>query len=102
MLIHASKFKKKINFKHDLDQRPLNYGGIIGIVNIVDCVFSKNKKDCLSKWHAVHEYGFKLANPVPLEFYPCKGKLKIFKQAIPEILSTDAGVDVDKLKGELS
>lgn len=47
-------------------------GGIIGSVEIVDCV-----KVCASPWF-VGEYGFLLRDPQPLPFLPWKGQLGFF------------------------
>lgn len=47
-------------------------GGIIGVVDIVDCV---EQSDC--EWF-VGKYGFVLANPKPVEFIPVKGALGFF------------------------
>lgn len=47
-------------------------GGIVGMVDIVDCV---KKSD--SKWF-FGEYGFVLKNPSFLPFMPCKGQLNFF------------------------
>ena len=48
-------------------------GGIIGSVEIVDCVKSSD-----SPWFA-GPYGFALRNPWPLPFEPCRGQLGFFK-----------------------
>ena len=47
-------------------------GGIIGAVEIVDCVTASD-----SPWFC-GEYGFVLANPKELPFEPCKGALNFF------------------------
>ena len=51
----------------------LQRGGIIGSVDIVDCVSSSQ-----SPWFQ-GRYGFVLANPKPLPFRPCNGKLGFFR-----------------------
>jgi hypothetical protein len=48
-------------------------GGIIGSVEIVDCV---SKSD--SPWF-FGRYGFVLRDPQPLPFYPCRGQLGFFR-----------------------
>ncbi len=53
-------------------------GGIIGQVDIIDCVTSSK-----SKWF-VGPYGFVLANPRPLVFRACPGKLGFFTPNFPE------------------
>lgn len=56
-------------------------GGIVGSVLITDCVHwterSPRGSAPLSKWF-VGPYGFVLANPEPLEFTPCRGRLGFF------------------------
>ena len=48
-------------------------GGIVGSVEIVDCVsFSR------SPWFT-GDFGFVLKNPKPLPFMPCKGALNFFE-----------------------
>lgn len=49
------------------------YGGLIGSVEIIDCV---SKSD--SKWFQ-GKYGFVLKDPAPIKFIKCKGKLNFFK-----------------------
>jgi hypothetical protein len=47
-------------------------GGLIGYVNLVDCVTNHP-----SEWfHG--KYGFVLNRPQPIDFYPMKGQLSIF------------------------
>lgn len=48
-------------------------GGIVGQVEITDCVDGS-----CSPWFC-GPYGFVLANPKPLPFKPCKGSLKFFE-----------------------
>ena len=55
----------------------LQRGGIIGSVEIVDCV-----ADSASPWF-VGEYGFVLRNPMPLPFVPFKGQLGFFDAPDP-------------------
>lgn len=50
----------------------LKRGGIVGQVEIVDCV-----REHSSPWF-VGEWGFVLRNPQPLDFRPCKGQLGFF------------------------
>lgn len=52
-------------------------GGIIGVVDIIDCV-----QNSISPWAELGMWHWVLANPRPLEFIPCKGKLGFFR---PEI-----------------
>jgi hypothetical protein len=62
-------------------------GGIVGIVDLVDCVSGPT---VLNRWYAgesvwsesketmVRNYGLRLANPRPLPFTRCTGRLGIF------------------------
>ncbi len=92
-LIHASKnctkaeYSAAIDFLVDRGLDRLSYdlpaidqferGGIVGAVDIVDCV---DRSD--SSWF-VGDYGFVLRNPKPLAFTPYKGRLGFFN--VPEI-----------------
>lgn len=51
-------------------------GGIVGSVEIIDCVSESN-----SRWF-MGKYGFVLRNPRPLPFIPFKGRLGFFD--VPE------------------
>jgi ASCH domain len=48
-------------------------GGIVGSVEIVDCVTRSD-----SQWFQ-GRYGFVLRDPQPLPFYPCRGQLGFFR-----------------------
>jgi hypothetical protein len=52
----------------------LETGGIIGIVEVVDCVESH-----ASRWFQEGSFGWVLANPRRLIFRPCKGALGLFR-----------------------
>jgi hypothetical protein len=58
---------------HDTLNKNIHRGGIIGSVEIVDCV---NRS--ASPWF-MGDYGFVLRDPQPLPFYPCRGQLGFFK-----------------------
>jgi hypothetical protein len=90
ILIHAAKgctrneWESAIEFAEDIVDKQINAdlktiprGGIIGSVEIVDCV-SKHE----SPWF-VGEFGFVLRDPQPLLFVPWKGQLGFFD--IPDI-----------------
>jgi hypothetical protein len=64
---HSPAIAKAIPRKEQLE-----YGGIIGIVDVVDCV-TRSK----SPWYD-GDFGFVLRNPRPLPFIPYKGKLGFF------------------------
>ena len=82
VLIHAGQSKGDLFFdvqeeverKHRIKRWPEEFllGGIVGVVEIVDCV-EKHR----SKWFN-GPYGWVLANPRPLPFKKCLGKLKFF------------------------
>ncbi len=81
ILIHASrKIDKKgmdviakMGFNSDFTKSIVQYiGGIVGEVEIVDCVKESN-----SDWFE-GKYGFVLKNAKPLPFKLCNGKLGIF------------------------
>lgn len=75
VLIHASKsFAELAPERRDKFQ----FGGIIGMAEIVDCVDQMD-----SDWF-YGPHGFVLCNPRPLPFIPCRGMLSFFK---PDILS---------------
>ena len=73
VLIHASKTTDDQEFCR-IHGAPL--GGIVGIMDIVDCVTAMD-----SRWF-FGPYGFVLRNPLPLEFVACRGKLGFFKPDI--------------------
>ncbi|SNS53603.1 hypothetical protein SAMN06295912_108135 [Sphingomonas laterariae] len=50
----------------------LQRGGVVGMVDLVDCVNAHP-----SRWFQ-GPYGFVLANPRPVAFIPCAGKLGFF------------------------
>lgn len=56
--------------------KSLERGGIIGSVEIVDCVRGKR-----SAWHAEGQFGFVLRDAKPLPFRPCTGRLGFFEVA---------------------
>ncbi len=87
MLVHASQRRDEIT-DAEIEKRfgvklggeqPL--GGVVGIVNIIDCVRSSG-----SVWHAPGCWGFRLANPRPLPFIRWKGALSL--RAAPAELLT--------------
>ncbi len=56
-----------------IDLSAYRVGGIIGKVNMIDCVQSYE-----SPWF-FGPYGFVFKNPEPLPFYPCRGRLGLFE-----------------------
>lgn len=77
VLIHAGKKMDEDAFCYYYGHFPMplgiELGGIVGQVDIVDCV-RKSK----STWFQ-GPYGFVLANPKPLPFRPCRGQLYFFE-----------------------
>lgn len=69
LLIHASL--KRSPASPALGTTPLQYGGIIGIVRLVDCVTQSK-----SRWFE-GKFGFVLKDPMPLPFVKWKGALSL-------------------------
>lgn len=63
----------------------LERGGLVGSVEIVDCVTESS-----SPWY-MGAVGFVLRDPRPMSFIPCKGALNFFE--IPDSLLIEHGVD---------
>lgn len=57
----------------------LNRGGVIGSVEIVDCVSESD-----SPWFG-GPFGFVLRSPEPMEFRPCRGALGFFKPYVSSL-----------------
>jgi hypothetical protein len=83
ILIHASKGMTTVEYNDAAayawergvaipHQTNVMRSGIVGSVEIVDCVTSSD-----SPWF-MGPYGFVLRNPIILPFQPCKGALKFF------------------------
>lgn len=72
VLIHAGKAWDD-GKPLEADRFELPRGGIVGVVDIVDCVTSME-----SEWF-FGRYGFVLRNSRPLPFVPCRGQLGFFK-----------------------
>ena len=88
ILIHAAKgctraeLEDALDFAEDscgtrytVDLKTIHRGGIVGSVEIVDCVQSS-----ASRWF-VGDYGFVLRNPEILPFRPMNGQLGFFEVA---------------------
>ena len=86
ILVHAAKGMTRDEYESGIDalimvgvQRvlpaltALERGGIVGSVEIVDCV-----RQSSSRWHAHGQWGFVLRDPQPLPFRPLKGALGFF------------------------
>ena len=108
LLIHASKnFDQKgadylrviqnAKIRKIVEDSKSLRGGIIGQVEMVDCV-----KDYNSWWFS-GPYGFVVKNPVKLDFYECKGKLNFFDVEWPpqkKMLISDRQFYIDQFKSE--
>jgi len=91
VLIHAGKIFDKEGLKFIIKKFPIEYnmgsissrlaptGGIVGSVEIVDCVKADNKNDW---WYGLPNYQWVLKNPRVEKFMPYKGKLNFFD--VPE------------------
>lgn len=67
------------------DRRAIERGGIVGRVEIVDCIDAARDEEDFWFWGP---YGFVLENAEPLPFRPVRGRLKFFEVALEE---TDEG-----------
>jgi ASCH domain len=82
LLIHASlsrdSFTENVQLvkkKHGISvPLEIERGGIVGVVEVIDCVESHK-----SKWFLSGNFGWVLANPRRLKFRPCKGALNLFR-----------------------
>lgn len=91
VLVHASKGMTEAEYEHGVDagivcgcnlrQMPdwkrMERGGIVGSVEIVDCV-----RQSKSRWF-VGDYGFVLRDPMPQPFVPVRGQLGFFEVEMP-------------------
>jgi hypothetical protein len=86
VLVHASQrpadiTAEELRHEYGVDMpKRMRHGGVVGIVDIVDCVDHHH-----SKWF-VGKHGFVLKNPRRLEFYRCPGRLGIL-EAPPSLLA---------------
>ena len=100
ILIHAAKgctryeleealdfAEKACGTRYSVDLKTIERGGIIGSVEIVDCVSESD-----SPWF-VGRYGLVLRDPKPMPFVPCKGQLGFFSVAIAESENSRAEVE---------
>lgn len=76
VMIHAGKTPEDAAYCRRIGA-PL--GGIVGVMEIVDCVTASS-----SEWFC-GPYGFVIANARPLPFIPCRGALGFFK---PDLTGT--------------
>lgn len=87
LLIHAGRFDFDDtvfeSFRRDMAQTGINIpenlktGGIIGSVNLIDCV--TNCQNAIDRdWHVPGMFAFILRDPKRLPFFVMPGKIKIF------------------------
>lgn len=83
--IHAGLFRPPAALLAEIEKHfrvkipPLQYGGVIGTAEIVDCVTQSR-----SKWFW-GPFGFVLRNAKPVPFIPCQGALGFFNIDFPSI-----------------
>ncbi len=102
VLIHASKglyeqYYDYIKSRTDIPlpaKDKLEYGGVVGIANLVLCCRPGDLPEGVSRQQRAHfggvqqEYfGFLFEQATPLAFMPCRGKLGIFELNVQELLS---------------
>lgn len=102
MLIHASKglyeqFYHYIKTNTDIpipDLDKLDYGGVVGVAQLVLCCKPNELPAHISReqrthFGSVHQeyYGFLFEDAQPVDFMPCAGKLGIFEIDIGALLS---------------
>lgn len=83
ILIHAGKVCDP-EYKTSCLALKLPRGGIVGVMEIVDCVMEME-----SEWFN-GPFGFVIRNAAPLEFIPCKGALGFFKPDLSSLNGKDA------------
>lgn len=102
ILIHASKGLYQEYYDHlksntDIplpDQDKLEYGGVIGIANLILCCRPRDlpadiRGEKLAHFNGVNQahFGFLFEQATPMTFMPCRGKLGIFEINIDELLA---------------
>jgi hypothetical protein len=90
LLIHASKSRNKSDIEQatyfaglqgaTIPSDALEFGGIIGKVEMVDCVTASD-----SPWF-FGRYGFVLRDPVALPFFEMRGQLSLFEVDTADML----------------
>jgi len=100
MLIHASKGLYEVYYDYlksntDIplpDKDKLEYGGVVGIANLVLCCRPRELPKGVSRqqrahFGGVHHFGFLFEQARPLALIPCRGKLGIFEINVDELLA---------------
>lgn len=85
LLIHAGTYRPSEGELLDIeeaygvtiDRAALKFGGIVGKVDLKDCA-----TEHASQWYLGGDnFAWVLANPVPCDFVPCRGRLGLFRPA---------------------
>lgn len=102
MLIHASKGLYKAYYDHlkentDIplpNKSDMDYGGVVGIANLVLCCKPQQLPMHISETQRKHfanvhddYYGFLFEQASPLPFMPCRGKLGVFDLDLDALIS---------------
>ncbi len=110
VLIHASKGLYEVYYDYlklhtDIplpDKDKLEYGGVVGIANLVLCCRPGELPNDISRQQRAHfggvhqEYfGFLFEQAQPLALMPCRGKLGIFEIDIDELLATSPAAQAE-------
>lgn len=96
ILIHAGKAKPspelllEIEDEHEIKIPRMEFGGIIGTAEIVDCVTHSK-----SPWFIKGGFGFVLRNAKRIPFIPCRGQLGFFDLSPDEIKTQENGPELD-------
>lgn len=59
-------------------------GGVVGSVELADCVTRTDSRWFLGNYREKNTHGFVLRNPAPMEFIPFKGQLGFFD--VPQLI----------------
>lgn len=90
VLIHASSNVEVLD-RAEVQTRAMPLGGIVGVMEIVDCV-----TDWHSDWFC-GPFGFVIRNARPLPFVPCRGKLGFFR--VDEAVLAGLRRNIDQMEG---
>lgn len=82
LLIHAGKTPDRSAFPVlNVDRRAIEYGAIVGIVDLVDC---RQDAEATSSWAVAGMWHWVLDAPREFEPIPCPGQLRLFDA--PELI----------------
>ena len=90
LLIHAGMSREDMIDSDDIEIHyhvripdDLDFGGVIGVVEVSDCLSSH-----ASAWYIEGNYAWVLAKPQRLPFRPCKGSLGLFSPSFCVLQAT--------------